>query len=669
MKKFFASISMLMMFLLACAQGDTRLTVDAKDLKIGTTVNLVYDAKGGPLGGQQNLIGIAYTYDNYVWHIHDVDIKNVGNNVWKGNFTIPTQCGIVAFKFKSGGLSTYQGDYDVNGDKGFVYKVMNAKGKFMPGADAGYAEMMAPQQTRQMLGSYGRFPTYFDNNKMGDADLLALLHQEMKANKGCERHFFEMLVILNEKAGGKAGLVENQKVLAKLEKSELSDYELNRLANLYSYTLQDKTKAETIQTLEDKTYPLGIIARSKRLENFVMKGDSIFLKNAESYKRDFPINEWRKNPDSYGHVFTNFYRQWGRALWNTRKDSQLLTVLKDVSVGMIGDLFSHGPVLRLKWPDDPKTYVDVSKVYVDLMWSKIDSPDNMDGILCTPKQAMWNALRTTQYYTTVFAVISYRAGRIQQAVDYMEKIPNDVRYSYNPQANEAYAACLIQLGRTTDANKVLENAAKTGMMTPEMFKMLEKQYDAMTDKPAPNYHLYLDMLKSPETKKRLQEEVKKGLVNDGFTSFNVKDIDGNEVKSANWKSDDIIVLDFWATWCSPCVAALSGMQMAVEKYLKDPKVKFWFVDTGDRATPEMLKEYFKKRGFHDMHIIIDPTAQGSKNRNSQLYSDMFPNASGIPQKAIIKNGKIRYRASGYSGSPSGLMDEISAVVELLKAEQ
>lgn len=669
MKRFFVIISIQMIALLAFAQGDSRLTVDAKNLKPGMTVNLTYNAKEGPLGDQQNLIGIAYTYDNYVWHIHDVDLKNVGNNVWRGDFTIPTQSGAVAFKFKSGGLSTYQGDYDVNGDKGFVYKVMNAKGKMMPGADAGYAEMMAPQLTQRTLGSYGRFPTYFDSNKMENADLLSLLHQEMKANKGSERHFFEMLVVLNEKAGGELGKTENQKVLAKLEKSELTDYELNRLANLYSYTLQNKAKAESIQTLEDKTYPLGIIARSKRLEQFVKKSDSIFLKSVENYKRDFPIKEWRKNPDSYGHVFTNFYRQWGRAVWSTRQDGQLPFVLKDVSVGMIGDLFGHGPVLRLKWPDDPKSYVDVSKVYVDMMWSKIDSPDNMDGILFTPKQAKWNALRTTQYYTTVFAVISYRAGRIQQAVDYMEKIPADVRYSYNPQANEAYADCLIQLGRTADANTVLENAARTGMMTPNMFKMLEKQYNGMIDKPAPNYYLYLDMLKSPETKKRLQDEVKKGLVSDDFTSFTVKDIDGNVVKSADWNSDDIIVLDFWATWCSPCVAALSGMQMAVEKYLKDPKVKFWFVDTGDRATPEMLKEYFKKRGFHNMHIIIDPTAQGAKNKNSQLYSDMFPHASGIPQKAIIKNGKIRYRASGYAGSPSGLMDEISAVVELLKAEQ
>jgi cystathionine beta-lyase family protein involved in aluminum resistance len=53
---------------------------------------------------------------------------------------------------------------------------------------------------------------------------------------------------------------------------------------------------------------------------------------------------------------------------------------------------------------------------------------------------------------------------------------------------------------------------------------------------------------------------------------------------------------------------------------------------------------------------------------SDVYKSMFKRTSAIPQKAVIKNGQIRYRAEGYSGSPSQLMDEISTVIELLKEE-
>jgi len=45
------------------------------------------------------------------------------------------------------------------------------------------------------------------------------------------------------------------------------------------------------------------------------------------------------------------------------------------------------------------------------------------------------------------------------------------------------------------------------------------------------------------------------------------------------------------------------------------------------------------------------------------------NDSGIPRKVILKDGVMRYTSGGYCGSPSKLADEISYVIELLKAEK
>ena len=45
------------------------------------------------------------------------------------------------------------------------------------------------------------------------------------------------------------------------------------------------------------------------------------------------------------------------------------------------------------------------------------------------------------------------------------------------------------------------------------------------------------------------------------------------------------------------------------------------------------------------------------------------NSSGIPLKVVLKDGVMRYVSEGYCGSPSKLADEISLIIEVLKAEK
>ena len=118
---------------------------------------------------------------------------------------------------------------------------------------------------------------------------------------------------------------------------------------------------------------------------------------------------------------------------------------------------------------------------------------------------------------------------------------------------------------------------------------------------------------------------------------------------------------------APCIAALDGMQMAVDLYANDPTVKFYFVITQDEPNREKIDALWKKNDFRNMEVLYDANPKGKNSRNV-VYKSMFPGTSGIPQKAILKNGHIRYRAEGYGGSPSGLMDEISYVIEILKEE-
>ena len=48
-------------------------------------------------------------------------------------------------------------------------------------------------------------------------------------------------------------------------------------------------------------------------------------------------------------------------------------------------------------------------------------------------------------------------------------------------------------------------------------------------------------------------------------AFTLPDLDGKQMKSAELKGQ-VVVLDFWATWCGPCLAELAAFNRLHEKY-------------------------------------------------------------------------------------------------------
>lgn len=114
------------------------------------------------------------------------------------------------------------------------------------------------------------------------------------------------------------------------------------------------------------------------------------------------------------------------------------------------------------------------------------------------------------------------------------------------------------------------------------------------------------------------------------------------------------------------------MQMAVEKYKQDPNVNFYFVDTQEyiKDFKAQTQAFIKEKNF-DFTILYD-----GKNPKTGKFDEVYSKYakafefSGIPEKMIIdQNGKLRWMSNGYFGSPTELADEISIIIEYLKAEK
>lgn len=113
----------------------------------------------------------------------------------------------------------------------------------------------------------------------------------------------------------------------------------------------------------------------------------------------------------------------------------------------------------------------------------------------------------------------------------------------------------------------------------------------------------------------------------------------------------ITILDFWATWCGPCVRALPEMLEAFAEF--DPE-KVTFVGVNQAEAPEIITPFLKQRGWPEFIVALD-----SRQDVGRAYG-----VEGIPHTVIIDaEGNIAWVTTGFR--PGGAEEAADKVRELL----
>lgn len=141
------------------------------------------------------------------------------------------------------------------------------------------------------------------------------------------------------------------------------------------------------------------------------------------------------------------------------------------------------------------------------------------------------------------------------------------------------------------------------------------------------------------------------LVGEQAPTFEVDVLDGEAFKLEDVLGKKVVMLDFWATWCGPCVAALPEISAAAEE-MKDKDVVFYTVNL--REDPEAVKEFLKEQEL-DVPVLLD--AEGE-------IGDLYK-AEAIPQTVLIgKDGRVQVVHVGFGGdAKKKLIEELTALLE------
>ena len=118
----------------------------------------------------------------------------------------------------------------------------------------------------------------------------------------------------------------------------------------------------------------------------------------------------------------------------------------------------------------------------------------------------------------------------------------------------------------------------------------------------------------------------------------------------------VVVLDFWASWCPPCIKTLPALQRVHEKFAADDDVVVASVNTDQGKNRERQVELFMKNHRYDFPVLLD---------DAQLTVQQAYRVRSIPTMVVLDGEGVvrRVQVGVHASNVDRIAEAIEAMIE------